>query len=447
MEAVVILSSLAGAGVAAAATAFYYRRRTTRRIRQLSLLIKRRTMASLEQQLRRLEPTEAEELGELTEAINKLTTELAAVFQRITAERNAMAGLLQNMTDGIINTDASGTVMSINTAAYRILGLPSASLVEGRSFMQVVRDHEVNALLRQTLRDGHERVEVLEVGPHRLQLQVKTTLIEEDAPANELPPARTGLVVLQDLTELHRLERVRRDFVANISHELRTPLASVKLMVETMQAVLEDDPVAARDFLSRIDTEVDGLTQLVRELLELSKIESGQVKLSLKAVDLRELVEQSAERLRAQAERHGLQLQVAPYGSEESFPNGLVDPDRIIQVLINLTHNAIKFTPVGGSITLSVEQFKDNPPEKGTAAKLVIRVKDTGTGIPPDDLGRIFERFYKVDKSRAGTETGTGLGLAIAKHIVQAHGGEIWAESEFGRGSTFSFTLPVFSLY
>lgn len=442
----ILISAVVAAGVGIAATAFYFRQRTARRIQRLSLLIKRRTLADFEHQLQKLDPEDEDELGELTEAINQLTAELASAFQRVSAERNAMAALLENMSDGIINTDEDGLVMSLNNAARQILAMAENAPVEGRSFMQVVRDYEVNKLLQQTLDDGQERVEVLEVGPRRLQLQVKTNVIEEkNLPG--LKPARTGMVVLQDLTELHRLERIRRDFVANISHELRTPLASIKLMVETLQEVLEDDPAAARNFLTRIDTEVDGLTQLVRELLELSRIESGQVKLNLKSVDLRDLVQQSAERLRPQAERRGLRLEVAILGSEEWFPNAFADPDRIMQVLINLIHNAIKFTPVGGSISLSVGRYKPENAEQNGAEKLLVRVSDTGVGIPPDDLTRIFERFYKVDKARAGGETGTGLGLAIAKHIVQAHGGEIWVESEFGSGSTFSFTIPVFQFY
>jgi two-component system phosphate regulon sensor histidine kinase PhoR len=448
MEVVLcLLGALAGAALSWFVTAFYYRRRTARRLQRLSMLVKQRSTAPLEQQLQNLNPETEPELGSLVEALNQFASELRVAIQRVTTERNAMTVLLQNMSDGIISTETDGTVMSINKAARQILGLSEHTSAEGRSFMQVVRDHEVNAQLRQTLNDGLERVEVLEVGPRRLQLQVKTTMIEEKDGVAGSSPQRTGLAVLQDLTELHRLERIRRDFVANISHELRTPLASVKLMVETLQAVLEDDPVVARDFLTRIDTEIDGLTQLVRELLELSRIESGQIKLSLKATDLRELVEQSAERLRPQAERRGLNLSVAPRGSEDSFPKAMIDPDRIMQVLINLTHNAIKFTPVGGSITLSVERYNRRSQDNSPGDKLLVRVQDTGVGIPPDDLGRIFERFYKVDKARTGAEAGTGLGLAIAKHIVQAHGGEIWAESEFGQGSTFSFTVPVFQYY
>ena len=435
---VAVLAAL-GAGLA---TAFYYRRRANRRIAALSRLVRRLMIGDLETELAHLEVTDVNDLGDLTESINKLAQELRTVIQRISAERNTMSALLHNMSDGIISTDSEGRVTNINEAARAILALPADTRLEGRSFMQVVRDHEVNNLLRLTLEDGQERVQMLEVGPRHPQLQVKVTLIEEKADPNghlSLPPSHSALVVLQDLTELMRLERVRRDFVTNISHELRTPLASVKLMVETMQNIIEDDPIEAAQFLSRIDTEIDGLTQLVRELLELSRIESGQTKLNMRAADLRQVVDQAAERLRPQAARNGLQINVSRRGSDESFPVALADPDRLSQVLINLIHNAIKFTPVGGAINLSVERQRE-------ADRLVVRVSDTGVGIPPDDLDRIFERFYKVDKARAGNETGTGLGLAIAKHIIQAHGGSIWAESQFGSGSTFSFAIPIFQV-
>ena len=426
--------------VAGLGTAFYYRRRANRRIRALSNTLRQLVASDLEGEFEQVEESDTNDLADLTESINQLASEVRTVIQRISGERNTMAALLHNMSDGIISTDTDGRVTNINQAARNILALPSATRLEGRSFMQVVRDHEVNALLQQTLRDGQERSQMLEVGPRRPQLQVKITLVEEKPAENTLAqlPARNALVVLQDLSELMRLERIRRDFVANISHELRTPLASIKLMIETVQSIIEDDPTEATQFLTRIDTEIDGLTQLVRELLELSRIESGQVKLNMRAADLRMVVEQAAERLRPQAARSGLDI-VVVRGSDESFPMALADPERLTQVLINLIHNAIKFTPVGGTITLSLERERDND-------RLIIHVHDTGVGIPPDDLDRIFERFYKVDKARAGNETGTGLGLAIAKHIIQAHGGEIWAKSQYGAGSTFSFAIPLFQM-
>jgi two-component system phosphate regulon sensor histidine kinase PhoR len=237
------------------------------------------------------------------------------------------------------------------------------------------------------------------------------------------------LVVLQDLTRIRRLETVRRDFVSNISHELRTPLASLKALVDTLRdGGLEDAP-AARRFLDRMEAEVDALAQMVQELLELSRIESGQVPFHLSPTPISDVVLPAVERLRPQAKRAGVEIRIEiPAG----IPRVLADGERVQQIVTNLVHNAIKFTPSGGTIQVSAEPREDD---------VLILVRDTGVGISAEDLPRIFERFYKVDRARSGS--GTGLGLSIAKHIVQGHGGTIWAESTEDQGSTFYFTLPA----
>lgn len=235
---------------------------------------------------------------------------------------------------------------------------------------------------------------------------------------------------MQDVTELRRTETVRREFVGNVSHELRTPLASLKALVETLEEGALDDPPAARDFLAQMHVEVDSLAQLVQELLELSRIESGQETLRPETVRPSGLLEEAARRLRRQAERADVSLSVE---TVTDLPNVRADPALIERVLINLIHNALKFTPRNGRITLGADLCPEG---------VCLYVSDTGIGIEPEDAQRIFERFYKVDRSRASG--GTGLGLAIAKHIVQAHGGRIWAESAGeSMGSTFRFVLPV----
>jgi two-component system phosphate regulon sensor histidine kinase PhoR len=235
------------------------------------------------------------------------------------------------------------------------------------------------------------------------------------------------LLLVQDLTRVRKLETVRRDFVSNLSHELRTPLASLKALTETLQDGALADPEAGPRFLSRIHTEVDVLTQMAQELLDLSKIESGQIALVLRKVDPLAVLKSAADRMRLQAERAGVELTVETATS----PKVEADAARLEQVLVNLIHNAVKFTRRGGSVALSAKE------ENGS---VVFAVRDTGFGIPSDDLPRIFERFYRVDKSRAGS--GTGLGLSIAKHIVEAHGGKIWAHSREGEGSVFCFSIP-----
>ena len=221
---------------------------------------------------------------------------------------------------------------------------------------------------------------------------------------------------------------MRRDFISNISHELRTPLASLKALTETLQNGALADPDAGPRFLGRINAEVDALTQMAQELLDLSKIESGQVALVLRKVDPLAVLKSAADRMRLQAERAGVNLTVETVAS----PTVQADAARLEQVLVNLIHNAVKFTRRGGAVTLSASVDGES---------VIFAVRDTGVGIPADDLPRIFERFYRVDKSRTGS--GTGLGLSIAKHIVEAHGGRIWAQSREGEGSAFFFSIPV----
>jgi two-component system phosphate regulon sensor histidine kinase PhoR len=225
------------------------------------------------------------------------------------------------------------------------------------------------------------------------------------------------------------LETVRRDFVSNVSHELRTPLAALKALAETLEQGAIDDPPAAQRFLQRMDHEIDTLIQLVQELLELARIESGRVPVAKEAITPLDLTHEAVERMRLQAERAGLALSLE---LPEGLPAVLADRGRMEQVLVNLLHNAIKFTHPGGTIRVSAKQQGD---------WVIFAIHDSGIGIQPDDLARIFERFYKADPARSGG--GTGLGLSIARHLVEAHNGRIWAESQPGMGSTFFFTLPV----
>jgi two-component system phosphate regulon sensor histidine kinase PhoR len=236
-------------------------------------------------------------------------------------------------------------------------------------------------------------------------------------------------LLVQDLTRIRRLETVRRDFISNISHELRTPLASLKALTETLQDGALDDPPAAHRFIGQIQVEVDAITQMATELLELSRIESGQLSLEPKPVGAHDLLFSASKRMSLQAERAGLTLRVE---YRDDLPKVQIDIQRLEQVLVNLIHNSVKFTRPGGEIVLVAE------PGIG---EVRFAVRDSGIGIPEEDVSRIFERFYRVDKSRAGS--GTGLGLSIAKHIVEAHGGKIWAESIEGQGSTFYFTIPA----
>jgi two-component system, OmpR family, phosphate regulon sensor histidine kinase PhoR len=246
-------------------------------------------------------------------------------------------------------------------------------------------------------------------------------------------------IVIEDLTELRHLERVRRDFITNISHELRTPLASVRLLVETLEEAIDTDPDQAQVFVEKIETEVQQLTALVSEILELSRIESGQASMTVEPIEAEQLVREVMARMLMLAQRHRVTLRTEIEQGETLVS---ADSKLIVRVLVNLVHNAIKFTPSGGVVVIGTRL------EAGGNAQCFY-VHDTGIGIPAEDLPRIFERFYKVNQARSKANFidpgggGSGLGLAIARHMVEAHGGRIKAESVVGQGSTFSFILPV----
>ena len=247
-------------------------------------------------------------------------------------------------------------------------------------------------------------------------------------------------IAIEDLTELRRLERARRDFIANISHELRTPLASVRLLVETLEDAIDTDPDQAQTFIEKIETEVQHLTELVSEILELSRIESGQVPMSIEPIQAEQLVREVMARMLTLAQRHRVQLRTE---IEQGKSLVVADSKQILRVLVNLVHNAIKFTPTDGIVVIGTRL------EEGGNMQYFY-VRDTGIGIPPEDLPRIFERFYKVNQARSKADYiggpgggGSGLGLAIARHVVEAHGGRIKVESVVGQGSIFTFSLPV----
>ncbi len=377
------------------------------------------------------------EMRELSAEFNSMAERLSRLLEQRTRERTRIEAVFASMQDGVLITDAQGRVQSINVAAARLFNT-SLERAAGRSLIELTHDHELHRALQAALSepDTRRRLEV-KIGDYAIVADM--TAMPDKSGATPGAPVvdaanLTGLVVLQDVTELRRLERARRDLLANIGHELRTPLASVKLLAETAGTAMHDDPQSAAEFLRHITVEVDGLTHLVRELLELSRIESGQVPLRREPVGVGELMLRVESRLRVLAEQGGLRIAVS---APDGLPLAYADPARVEQVLVNLAHNAVKFTPPGGEITLRAERY---------GGGLRMSVNDTGVGIPPDDLPRIFERFYKVDKARTSNregEGGTGLGLAIAKHIVQAHGGRIWAESTLGEGTTFFFTLPL----
>ncbi len=312
----------------------------------------------------------------------------------------------------LVVLDQNGIITQANARALDMLG----DTAIGRTTIEATRSHEVDAVVQKTLKS-------------RVLEERSVTWNTRPYLARAVPITNGGAVLsLEDQTDRLRLEHVRRDFVANVSHELRTPLASLRLLIETLLNGALEEPEVATRMLNQMLGEVDSMTQLAQELLDLSMIESGQMPMQVARANLHEIVDEQILHYEPMAQQK--QMHIEDDVSDELIVE--VDRKMIGRVLGNLIHNAIKFTPDRGHLTLGAER---------DSGQIKVRVADSGVGIPPEDLPRIFERFYKVDRARG--KSGTGLGLAIARHVVEAHGGRIWAESVEGKGATFYFTLPA----
>jgi len=333
--------------------------------------------------------------------------------------------LADGLSVGVIRLDLELIVRYANPAAHVFAGRPAGGLV-GRSLMEAFIDRRIEELAETASRSGSASGELTLRSADGLSLVVR---------ARRTSDGDATWLTLEDVSELRRLQRIRSEFVDNLSHELRTPLTNVSLLAETLvresEAAGEQIPARMRDRISRIEVETGHLVQMVSELLDLARIESGRPMLLLDVVDLARLAAASADRLRLFAERQGVQLVVEVPDAGVPPVNGA--EERLGQVIINLVHNAVKFSPDGGDVTVRVEVQEST---------VVVAVEDRGIGIPRGSQDRVFERFYKVDRARV-RGGGTGLGLSIARHVIEAHGGRIWVVSEEGRGSTFSFALPI----
>jgi len=354
--------------------------------------------------------TLAERLAAATNelAVLRPSAEIGRTFEEVQAE----------LPVGLVLVAHDERIVLHNRRALELLGVDDDGTP--RSLSDVAGSTDAINSMRQAVHQRRDAAGVIVPQPGRFVDFSARPLDSGDA-----------LIVLQDVTELRHLRTVRRDFVANVSHELRTPLASIRLLVDTLEAGALDDGDVAASFVHRIGVETDQLVQMVNELLELSRIESGQLPFKREPVRIAEIVESAVTRLWVVAEDRGISESTEV---SDSLPPALADKDQAVQVLLNLLFNAIKFTLPGGTVHIKADQLD---------RFVEIAVIDTGVGIHHEDLSRIFERFYKSDKSRVRSRGGTGLGLPIARHIVEAHGGSIWAESKEGHGSTFTFTLPT----
>ena len=312
------------------------------------------------------------------------------------------------------------TVEFANGAAHVMLERRPGSMA-GRSALEAFVDARIEVIARTAM----------DFGAANGELTVRSSSGATVTVRARRSPVSGVWLVLEDVSELRRLQRIRAEFIDNLSHELRTPLTTISLLAETAARDAESASPRLRDRIAKIEVETGHLIQMVNELLDLSRIESGTVQLLLDDVDLVKLARTTAERLRMFAERQGLRIDL-DLPDHVSPVRG--DEDRLGQVLVNLLHNAVKFSPDGGRIVVGV---REDPGE------IRVWVRDPGIGVPRADLARIFERFYKVDRARVRGRGGTGLGLSIARHVVESHGGRIWAESEEGSGSTFILVIPL----
>jgi two-component system phosphate regulon sensor histidine kinase PhoR len=361
-----------------------------------------------------------DEIGQLEKAFHRMARQVRTRITELNAESNRLLTVLRNMTDGIIIVNSKGIVERINNTGVKMFHISREDAI-GKSVVEVLRQYQLVELWKACVATKKQQTATVETSPDRLFIQGIAS------PIAWLDPDSV-MLIFQDLTRIHQLETVRKDFVSNVSHELRTPLTSLKALTETLHESVKNDPESTQKFLLLLDQEVDNLTQLLNELIELSRLESGRAPLDRKRISPSVILKAVDEMMRLQAERNGLTFTI-------HYPDEIVavsaDQERVKQVLTNLIHNAIKFTKPGGSITIIANEQED---------KVVFQIEDTGVGIDPDVLPRIFERFYKADQSRSSA--GAGLGLSISRHIVEAHGGKIWAESEPGVGSKFFFSLP-----
>ncbi len=377
-----------------------------------------------------------DELSDLADSMNQTAARLDQEIRTLSGERNRSSAILRSMVEGVAVIDAQERLVFYNRAFSEIFNVPVSS-AEGRPLIEAVRNAELVGLIRKALRGEEGLQSDISMGIVQMQnfsvTAAPVMALETANGASDADRAKPSgaVVVLHDVTELRRLERVRQDFVANVSHEFKTPLTAIQGFAETLLSGALDDPTSNRRFLEIIRTHAVRLARLTNDLLKLARIEAGKLEVEFFPVGLIELIEGCAETtlLKASRKQITLEIEVPP-----GLPPVRGDAGLLRDVLQNLLDNAIQYTPEGGHIRVSADLRN---------REAVVTVTDTGIGIPTSDQERIFERFYRVDAARSREAGGTGLGLSIAKHIVEAHGGHLWVDSVIGEGSKFSFSIPI----
>jgi len=371
-----------------------------------------------------------DEIGKLSKAIRDIGVRLKTKIEEISKENEYLQTILRGIGEGVLVVDGRGRILTVNDAFRELLSISGD--VSGKTSLEVVLNSEMEAAIRRVLQDGKGRGFELTLpssGGRTFEVNVVRIYSSPEGMGNEDERIRGAIAVFHDITRLKELEQIRQDFVANVSHELRTPLTTIKGYAETLlEGALKEE--VAFPFVKIIKKHTDRLTKIVEDLLMLSKIESKGFDLKSEPLLLSELIDDVLDVVKDGSGKKGVSI------SRDGVPPSLVvEADRgyLEQVFVNLLDNGIKYTHEGGKISISASE-KDH-------GEVQISIRDDGIGIPREDLPRIFERFYRVDKGRSQELGGTGLGLSIVKHIVQAHGGKVWAESQPGKGSTFHLTL------
>ncbi|HNV25035.1 MAG TPA: ATP-binding protein [Nitrospira sp.] len=381
----------------------------------------------------RLVVSSSDEVGLLARTLNQMTDQLETKIKEVSDDRAQLLAMLIAMVEGVMVLDYRGTVVQVNPALERMFALELTES-RGRHYAELIRHEGLTALVSAVLRTRSGQGGEITLSPSGSCLRVEASI----AGGNREQEA-CAVFVFHDITELRRLEKIRKDFVANVSHELRTPLTSIKGYVEALLDGGKDDPATAAAFLEIIMRQSNRLNLILDDLLQLSQIESGQVLFRREPVELRALLERTVAVIKPLADKkhHTIEL---------SLPDEYVvlegDEERLVQVFINLLENAVKYTPDQGRISMSIRHAAQSR-TASPRPMIEVVVADSGIGIPEADRPRVFERFYRVDKARSRELGGTGLGLAIVKHIVEAHSGHVWVEGNAPRGSRFVVHLPV----
>ncbi|WP_342795417.1 two-component system histidine kinase PnpS [Geobacter argillaceus] len=371
---------------------------------------------------RRLPVEWRDELGDLARVMNEMAGRLENELSRLSSEKDRLDAILRGMGEGLMVTDGKGAISLVNPAFCGLFGVHDT--IVGRPLIDISRHPTLNDSYKLVTRTRNELQEEITI-----QMPVETTIRTHWVPLQTGEELRGVVAVFHDISDMKRLEKVRKDFVANVSHELRTPVTVIKGYAETLlDGVISQDPTRAIRFVEIIQNHAERLASLIGDLLSLSELESATFSLQLQKISLEGTIRRSCSLLEAKAAAKKITV-IPPTGE---LPQVLADQGRLEQVLVNLLDNAIKYTPAEGSVSINVAE------EEG---QLNVSVSDTGPGIPPESISRIFERFYRVDASRSRDEGGTGLGLSIVKHIVQLHGGTVRVANNPIQGTTFTFSL------